>query len=85
MTGLSKFIGGAERDRTVGLLNAIQALSQLSYSPTRHESNVKITCAKTTCQIHGQTSKQELEDQAFNNGYLELSQKALRSSFLFPF
>ncbi len=26
--------GGAERDRTVGLLNAIQALSQLSYSPT---------------------------------------------------
>jgi hypothetical protein len=24
---------GAERDRTVGLLNAIQALSQLSYSP----------------------------------------------------
>ena len=25
--------GGAERDRTVGLLNAIQALSQLSYSP----------------------------------------------------
>ena len=27
-------IGGAERDRTVDLLNAIQALSQLSYSPT---------------------------------------------------
>jgi hypothetical protein len=26
--------GGAERDRTAGLLNAIQALSQLSYSPT---------------------------------------------------
>jgi hypothetical protein len=25
--------GGAERDRTVDLLNAIQALSQLSYSP----------------------------------------------------
>ena len=30
-----KLNGGAERDRTVGLLNAIQALSQLSYSPTR--------------------------------------------------
>ena len=29
--------GGAERDRTVGLLNAIQALSQLSYSPARFE------------------------------------------------
>jgi hypothetical protein len=28
-------IGGAERGRTVDLLNAIQALSQLSYSPTR--------------------------------------------------
>ena len=29
-----KLYGGAERDRTVDLLNAIQALSQLSYSPT---------------------------------------------------
>ena len=28
-------IGGAERDRTVDLLHAMQALSQLSYSPTR--------------------------------------------------
>jgi hypothetical protein len=27
-------LGGAERDRTVDLLNAIQALSQLSYGPT---------------------------------------------------
>ena len=26
--------GGADRDRTDDLLNAIQALSQLSYSPT---------------------------------------------------
>ncbi len=31
--------GGAERDRTVGLLNAIQALSQLSYSPTNMQNN----------------------------------------------
>ena len=29
------FIGGADADRTRDLLNAIQALSQLSYSPTR--------------------------------------------------
>jgi hypothetical protein len=29
-----ELLGGAERDRTVDLLNAIQALSQLSYSPT---------------------------------------------------
>jgi hypothetical protein len=29
------FSGGAERDRTVDLLNAIQALSQLSYGPRR--------------------------------------------------
>jgi hypothetical protein len=31
--GFKRRNGGAERDRTVGLLNAIQALSQLSYSP----------------------------------------------------
>ena len=30
-----RMFGGAERDRTVDLLNAIQALSQLSYSPTK--------------------------------------------------
>jgi hypothetical protein len=29
-----KGIGGAERDRTAGLLVANEALSQLSYSPT---------------------------------------------------
>ncbi len=29
------YLRGAERDRTVGLLNAIEALSQLSYSPRR--------------------------------------------------
>ena len=29
--------GGATRDRTADLLNAIQALSQLSYSPNRHD------------------------------------------------
>jgi hypothetical protein len=29
-----KNFGGADRDRTDDLLNAIQALSQLSYSPT---------------------------------------------------
>ncbi len=40
-------IGGAERDRTVDLLNAIQALSQLSYGPTmpgtagRHGQNFR--------------------------------------------
>ncbi len=31
---LLDFIGGADADRTRDLLNAIQALSQLSYSPT---------------------------------------------------
>ena len=33
MIGFLIFNGGADRDRTDGLLNAIQALSQLSYSP----------------------------------------------------
>ena len=32
---LGYVLGGAERDRTAGLLNAIQALSQLSYSPNK--------------------------------------------------
>ena len=30
-------IGGARRDRTADLLHAMQALSQLSYSPTERE------------------------------------------------
>jgi hypothetical protein len=30
-------IGGAEGNRTLDLLNAIQALSQLSYGPTRRK------------------------------------------------
>jgi hypothetical protein len=32
---LLRIFGGADRDRTDDLLNAIQALSQLSYGPTR--------------------------------------------------
>ena len=36
---IKRLNGGAERDRTVGLLNAIQALSQLSYSPTKIKNN----------------------------------------------
>ena len=39
MLQIKKLNGGAERDRTVDLLNAIQALSQLSYSPTRAIDN----------------------------------------------
>jgi hypothetical protein len=40
------FIGGADVDRTRDLLNAIQALSQLSYSPTadaRPSANRKLS------------------------------------------
>ena len=33
---LLKINGGADRDRTDDLLNAIQALSQLSYSPNKN-------------------------------------------------
>jgi hypothetical protein len=33
-------LSGAERDRTVDLLNAIQALSQLSYSPFAEIKNI---------------------------------------------
>jgi hypothetical protein len=31
------FVGGDKRDRTADLLNAIQALSQLSYTPEQEE------------------------------------------------
>ena len=34
------FYGGATRDRTADLLNAIQALSQLSYSPMQFEKQI---------------------------------------------
>ena len=34
MIDLFETFGGADRDRTDDLLNAIQALSQLSYGPT---------------------------------------------------
>ncbi len=33
-------IGGAKRDRTADLCNAIAALSQLSYSPTAEEARI---------------------------------------------
>ena len=35
MPATSFFSGGDEQDRTAGLLNAIQALSQLSYTPNK--------------------------------------------------
>jgi hypothetical protein len=40
MRSFSLEIGGARRDRTADLLHAMQALSQLSYSPTREARNV---------------------------------------------
>jgi hypothetical protein len=33
-------LGGAEEDRTPDLLNAIQALSQLSYNPSKFPTNL---------------------------------------------
>ena len=33
--------GGARRDRTADLLHAMQALSQLSYGPTRSRRNLR--------------------------------------------
>ena len=45
-------IGGADGDRTHDLMNAIHALSQLSYSPTGSLIKSKITQPKMCCQIH---------------------------------
>ena len=41
---ISGFYGGDKRDRTADLLNAIQALSQLSYTPIYGESQKKLNC-----------------------------------------
>ena len=37
----SFLLGGDKRDRTADLLNAIQALSQLSYTPKALGNNIK--------------------------------------------
>ncbi len=44
--------GGDEQDRTAGLLNAIQALSQLSYTPNQDflKRQAPLTCAFVACQ-----------------------------------
>ena len=44
-------LGGADGDRTHDLMNAIHALSQLSYSPTGSLIDLKITQPKICCQI----------------------------------
>ena len=42
--------GGAKRDRTVDLLHAMQALSQLSYNPTsKSESNYSVKNKQNKC------------------------------------
>src|SRR3982751_4202954 len=46
--GTHEKIGGARRDRTVDLLHAMQALSQLSYGPTRAR---QITVTTEVCQV----------------------------------
>jgi hypothetical protein len=43
-TSEQKVLGGAERDRTAGLLVANEALSQLSYSPTDITRALVHTC-----------------------------------------
>gem|GEM_PF-4488017 len=59
-----KLCGGAKRDRTADLLNAIQALSQLSYSPTLQlpqrawlERGVWIPCQGRMCQVFSGLTK----------------------------
>ena len=43
MTFVIEAFGGDNRDRTGDLLNAIQALSQLSYTPTGLDYNSRLT------------------------------------------
>ena len=42
MTFVIEAFGGDNRDRTGDLLNAIQALSQLSYTPTGLDYNTRL-------------------------------------------
>jgi hypothetical protein len=54
------FIGGADVDRTRDLLNAIQALSQLSYSPTvgaRPSANRKLSPQSIEGTMSGELTK----------------------------
>ena len=47
LSDLQRIFGGAEGNRTLDLLNAIQALSQLSYGPTtrlKYEDEVETDC-----------------------------------------
>ena len=43
------FVGGDGEDRTLDLLNAIQALSQLSYAPVRTKVYYHINRNKSRC------------------------------------
>ena len=56
------FIGGDKRDRTADLLNAIQALSQLSYTP---KCLIQFDC------LHSITSNQAVVNKNFKNNILK--------------
>ena len=51
MRQILKVSGGDEGDRTPYLLNAIQALSQVSYTPVKH---LQLYLFYTSCQAHWQ-------------------------------
>ena len=71
--------GGADRDRTDDLLNAIQALSQLSYSPNlvatpltpRSRQN---SCA-AQCTLVVRLKKPEIQKPRLGSGAFSLSRK----------
>jgi hypothetical protein len=46
----SSIFGGGKRDRTADLLHAMQALSQLSYTPTKSISGMPIFASLQTAQ-----------------------------------
>ncbi len=53
--------GGARRDRTADLLHAMQALSQLSYNPTKRESQCKETPPNCQAIFDKSLTKQRLK------------------------
>lgn len=49
---INKLTGGAEENRTLDLLNAIQALSQLSYGPTGSLTGVSPATDRLCYRFH---------------------------------
>ena len=68
-------VGGARRDRTADLLHAMQALSQLSYSPDRERGRIlakRLAPVKDLLQVHRLEHLAWIHKAQWVDGLLEL-------------